>query len=263
MAIYRNISISFWTDCKVEDDFSAEDRYVFLYLLTNPYTNLSGCYELSFQQVCRQTGYTIQNVETVMGRLENNHNVIKYCRETHEVLILKWGRYNWTRSEKLSKPINAAIGRIKHKPFQDYVREMYSNIDDIHTVSIPYPYGSDTTVSVSVSVTDTVPNTPKKGVRGGNNLEQRFNTLWVLYPRKQGRADALKAYERAVKAGVKDEDIRQGIENYVRHIADNKIDAQYIKQGSTFFSKQAWADDYKVSVEQTDREIRKVVPLRD
>jgi hypothetical protein len=140
---------------------------------------------------------------------------------------------------------------------------MYSNIDDIHTVSIPYPYGSDTTVSVSVSVTDTVPNTPKKGVRGGNNLEQRFNTLWVLYPRKQGRTDALKAYERAVKAGVKDEDIRQGIENYVRHIADNKIDTQYIKQGSTFFSKQAWADDYKVSVEQTDREIRKVVPLRD
>ena len=80
---------------------------------------------------------------------------------------------------------------------------------------------------------------------------------------QQGRADALKAYERAVKAGVKDEDIRQGIENYVRHIADNKIDAQYIKQGSTFFSKQAWADDYKLSTEQTEREIRKVVPLRD
>lgn len=95
-------------------------------------------------------------------------------------------------------------------------------------------------------------NVPKKGVIGGNKtaLENRFNDLWALYPRKQGRADALKSYEKAVKAGVTDEVIKQGIENYVRHIAANKTDPQYVKQGSTFFSKQAWADDYKVSTAQ-------------
>jgi predicted phage replisome organizer len=85
--------------------------------------------------------------------------------------------------------------------------------------------------------------------RGGNKtaIEKRFNDLWALYPRKQGRADALKAYERAVKAGVTDETIKQGIENYVKHIAETKTEPKYVKQGSTFFSKQAWADDYKVS----------------
>lgn len=92
-------------------------------------------------------------------------------------------------------------------------------------------------------------NVPKKGVIGGNKtaIEKRFNDLWALYPRKQGRADALKAYERAVKAGVTDETIKQGIENYVKHIAETKTELKYVKQGSTFFSKQAWADDYKVS----------------
>ena len=263
MAVYRNISLSFWTDSKVEDTFTPEDKYVYLYLLTNPHTNICGCYEISIKQISRQTGYNEESVERIIARMEKTHRVICYCKATSEMLVLNWGKYNWTISPKMEKPIKAAIDRIKYPSFREYVSELYAHIEEIHTVSIPYPYGSDTTVSVSVSVTDTVPNTPKKGVRGGNNLEQRFNTLWVLYPRKQGRADALKAYERAVKAGVKDEDIRQGIENYVRHIADNKIDTQYIKQGSTFFSKQAWADDYKVSVEQTDREIRKVVPLRD
>lgn len=261
MGIFRNFSINYWNDRKVEDDFTAEDRYVFVYLFTSPYSNICGCYEISLQQVCRQTGCTLQVVETAISRLEKKHNVLRYCEETREILILHFGRYNWHRSETLAKAIAAQIARIKHKPFQDYVREVYANIADIHTVSIPYPYGSDTTVSVSV--TDTVPNTPKKGVIGGNKLEQRFNDLWALYPKKQGRTDAMKAYERAVKAGVKDEDIRQGIENYVRHIAENKIDPQYVKQGSTFFSKQAWADDYKLSTEQTEREIRKVVPLRD
>ena len=87
---------------------------------------------------------------------------------------------------------------------------------------------------------------------GGNKtaIEKRFNDLWALYPRKQGRADALKAYERAAKEGVTDETIKQGIENYVKHIAATKTEPKYVKQGSTFFSKQAWSDDYKVSTAQ-------------
>lgn len=27
MAIYRNVQLSFWTDNKVEDDFTPEDKY--------------------------------------------------------------------------------------------------------------------------------------------------------------------------------------------------------------------------------------------
>ena len=87
---------------------------------------------------------------------------------------------------------------------------------------------------------------------GGNKtaIEKRFNDLWALYPRKQGRADALKAYERAIKAGVTDEAIKQGIENYIKNIAATKTEPQFVKQGSTFFSKQAWSDDYKVITAQ-------------
>ena len=47
MASYRNISMDFWTDSKVVDDFTPEDRYIYLYCMTNPHTNLCGCYEVS------------------------------------------------------------------------------------------------------------------------------------------------------------------------------------------------------------------------
>ena len=47
MAIYRNVQTSFWTDVKIADDFNPEDRYFYLYLFTNPHTNLCGCYEVS------------------------------------------------------------------------------------------------------------------------------------------------------------------------------------------------------------------------
>lgn len=248
MAYYRNISLSFWTDAKVEDTFTPEDKYMYLYLLTNPYTNICGCYEISIKQISRQTGYNEEAVARILQRMEQVHKVIVYSKDTQEVLIMNWGRYNWTKSEKLVKPIMSAIGKIKHGQFRDYVTLVYENIETINTVSIPYQYGIDTTVSVTV--TDTV--TVKKGGMGGNKtaIEKRFNDLWALYPRKQGRADALKAYERAIKAGVTDEAIKQGIENYVKHIAETKTEPKYVKQGSTFFSKQAWADDYRVSTVQ-------------
>ena len=35
MASYRNISMDFWTDSKVVDDFTPEDRYIYLYCMTN------------------------------------------------------------------------------------------------------------------------------------------------------------------------------------------------------------------------------------
>ena len=51
MASYRNISMDFWTDSKVVDDFTPEDRYIYLYCMTNPHTNLCGCYEVSIKQI--------------------------------------------------------------------------------------------------------------------------------------------------------------------------------------------------------------------
>ena len=62
MAIYRNVHMSFWTDPKVEDDFTADDRYFFLYLMTNTHTNLCGCYELSISQIDREMGLKIVSV---------------------------------------------------------------------------------------------------------------------------------------------------------------------------------------------------------
>ena len=57
MAIYRNVRIGFWTDTKIVDDFTPEDKYFYLYLFTNPHTNLCGCYELSFKQASVELGY--------------------------------------------------------------------------------------------------------------------------------------------------------------------------------------------------------------
>ena len=49
MGIKRIVDVSFWTDGKV-DEFSPEDKYFMLYLLTNPFSKQLGIYEISIRQ---------------------------------------------------------------------------------------------------------------------------------------------------------------------------------------------------------------------
>lgn len=151
MAIYRNIHITFWSDTKVVDDFTPEDKYFMLYCLTNNYTNLCGCYEISLKQMTRDLGYNEETIKNLLRRFENIHKTIFYNENNKELFIKNWSKYNWTKSEKLDKPLLKEIKNIKTLEFQRVLAEKYNQRD---TVSIPYIYGIDTTDTVTDTVTD-------------------------------------------------------------------------------------------------------------
>lgn len=150
MAIYRNVSLSFWEDNKIVDDFTYKDKYFLLYLLTNPHTNLIGCYEISVKQMSNELGLDKSEVEELLTRMEQVHQVIFYAGETKEILIKNWHKYNWTKSEKLLKKVESLTKYIKSKKLRSYMEEILKK----YMVSIGYPYTMDTSVSVSVSDSD-------------------------------------------------------------------------------------------------------------
>ena len=150
MAFYRNISMSFWTDSKVDDDFTPEDKYFFLYLMTNPHTNICGCYEISMKQMERETGYNTDTVKRLLHRMEKMHNVIRYSEKTKEVLIVNWGKYNWSASEKVQKAVIAVAEHIKHEQFRKYVMDR---------VSIGYTYDMVPSITDTDTESDTVTET--------------------------------------------------------------------------------------------------------
>ena len=196
MAIYRTISMSFWTDSKVADDFTPEDRYFYLYLFTNPHTNLCGCYEISIKQAVTETGYSKDTIENLLERFEEYHNVIRYSPTTKEVLLLNWHKYNWTKSEKFRKPLLAEIGKVKNIHFKKYLSEIAYSEDD--------GYGIDTTcIDTSVTVTDTVTvsnSVNKRGVQGGDTVKESN----LSEPVKEKVLDFL-AYRQEIKKPYKSE----------------------------------------------------------
>lgn len=191
MAIYRNVQLSFWTDNKVEDDFTPEDKYFYIYLLTNPQTNICGCYEVSYSQMTRQTGYNKDTIIRLLERFDKVHNVIRFDSKTKEVLILHWYKYNWSKSEKVLAGVLGVAKHIKSDEFRKYVNDMVNSIKN-DTLCIGYTYPMETSVSDtdsdsvsdSVSVNNNIVNKKKDDIDNSiyiniiNYLNIRCNTRY-------------------------------------------------------------------------------------
>lgn len=86
-------------------------------------------------------------------------------------------------------------------------------------------------------------------------LEEEFEQLWAMYPKKQGKKKALEYYisARTGKDPVTFEIVKQGISNYIFNIKETGIDPKYIKHGSTWFNQQCWKDDYTVYKKEEEK----------
>lgn len=208
MATYRTVSLSFWEDNKIVDDFTPEDRYFYLYLLTNPHTNIIGCYEVSLKQMSNETGYNQATITKLINRMQKIHQVIIYSKNTKEVLIKNWYKYNWTKSEKLLKNIDSEALKIKDKDFKNIVLGI---IDDYKNdrVYIGYTYPMDTSVTVTDTDTD-------------NKVNNRFKkpTLEEIKQyceQRNNNVDAKKFYEYYTIGNWKDKDGKQ-IKNWKQKV---------------------------------------------
>ena len=75
-------------------------------------------------------------------------------------------------------------------------------------------------------------------------INEQFEALWKMYPRKERKNDALKAYKKAIKNGIDPLIIKKGIVEYKNYLEVNKTQPEYVAQGGTWFNQERWNDDY-------------------
>lgn len=93
MGIKRIVDSSFWTDGKI-DEFSPEDKYFMVYLLTSPYSTQLGIYEISIKYVAMHLGYSMDAVKVLLDRFENKYGIIFYSPKTHEIAVKNYLRHS-------------------------------------------------------------------------------------------------------------------------------------------------------------------------
>lgn len=77
------------------------------------------------------------------------------------------------------------------------------------------------------------------------DLKSDFDSIWKEYPNKKGKAKAFTSYKKAIKDGVDNQTIINGISAYKKEIEIKRTEPEYIAHGSTWFSQQRWEDDYQ------------------
>lgn len=129
LGIYRSIASTFWTDPKIAE-FSAEDRYMMLYLLTNPRTTLAGTMELNYRQIAFEIGHSVESAICIIRRLDEKHKVIMLSEETNEILIKNWYKYNWSGgSPKVLSAVRTVVKWTKNEEFKDYILDKVSEFE--------------------------------------------------------------------------------------------------------------------------------------
>lgn len=83
-----------------------------------------------------------------------------------------------------------------------------------------------------------------------------FKDFYTLYPRKEAKQNALKAYQKAVKQ-VSHEAIIDGVSKYKQQIEAKQTEKQYIKQPATWLNQGCWDDDYNFEPLQNGKPVFK------
>lgn len=120
MAVYRPVHVSFWQDSFVLD-LTPEEKYFYLYLMTNSKTSQSGIYELPLRIIETDTGY---NRETVMKLLERfaEYGKINYNQKTKELFLINWLKFNPIKNVNIEKCVLKEIQSVKD---QDFLVDFY------------------------------------------------------------------------------------------------------------------------------------------
>ncbi|AVM24922.1 conserved phage C-terminal domain-containing protein [Bacillus pumilus] len=124
MAKYRHVHTTFWQDPKVTEEMTPEDRYFYLYLITNPNTTQIGIYPITKKQMAFDLGYSIESINSLMDRFQNHHKLIIYNGETRELVIKNWAKYNLIKGGK---------------PMLDCVSKELREVKDKNMINLIYP----------------------------------------------------------------------------------------------------------------------------
>ncbi|MGG0569767.1 DnaD domain protein [Priestia megaterium] len=143
MAKYRQVHTTFWQDPKVLEEMTPEDKYFYLYLLTNPNTTQIGVYQITKKQMAFDLGYSTESINSLLHRFITLHKLIKYNEQTRELAILNWGKYNL---HKAGKPVIDCVNKelkevkdktllldiMKHIPNDSVLQAFSRHVDDTH-----------------------------------------------------------------------------------------------------------------------------------
>lgn len=99
----RSVNTHFWDDPFIEE-LSPSEKLLFLYLLTNPLTNLLGVYEITLKRICYDTGLSRDMVSKGFESFAKGRKAF-FTNESFVILP------NWLKNQRLNANMKIAVSK--------------------------------------------------------------------------------------------------------------------------------------------------------
>lgn len=161
------------------------------------------------------------------------------------VVIKDWRVHNYIQGDRYHKTqyINEKSQLIVEE------NNMYTRrVQDVSNMDTQVRLGKDRLGKDSKDILSGSDEPDSKSIQKSER-DQMFETIWKLYPKKSGKANAKKDFDKAIKSGIDPELIKSKLEEYLKQIKAKQTPQQFIKQGSTWFHQAGWEDEYDFTPE--------------
>ncbi len=139
MATQRYISTSFWDD-KWICELDPSEKLLYMYLMTNPLTNISGIYKITKRRISFDTGFNTDTVGKILKRFTKDKKAFLFNDEY--MILPTWPKHQqWEKRSKIKNGIDSALKELPAEVLK-YAKEIGYRYP-IDTVSIPYVYDSN------------------------------------------------------------------------------------------------------------------------
>ncbi len=136
MSTQRYISTGFWDDEWIQT-LDPSEKLLYLYLMTNPLTNIAGVYKITSRRVSFDTGFNNDTINNIMGKFMKAgkaHRVGEY------IVLPSWPQHQaWHKSDRIKQGIESLLRELPEKIKNELKRIGYRY--PIDTLCIPYAKG--------------------------------------------------------------------------------------------------------------------------
>lgn len=181
MAKQRYISTSFWDDAWIQE-LDPSEKLLYLYLMTNPLTNIAGVYKITVRRIVFDTGFNKDTVTRILGRFKKDKKAVLHGEY---MIIPSWPKHQqWDKRTKIRDGIEAVLKEIpeevkKHMvsiryayPIEGY--EYLRNYSDINT---------DTDINTDINKAPSA--AASQLVSASDDEKELYNKIKTVFEREQ------------------------------------------------------------------------------
>lgn len=224
----RYVNTRFWNDTYVSV-LDPIEKLLFIYLLTNEHTNISGVYELPFKIMAVETGIDSSIFKKILPRLKDR---IRYIEGI--VVVKNHIKHQETGSPNVMTGILNCLKDLDLNFLKNIVNKGYYILPKYYcdTLSIPYVEGRN--YLDSNSNLDLHSNSITMSAKA-----DAFNQFWEVYPKKELKKKSLEIWNK--------KKLDSSLEVILEFISSAKNTDRwkkgYIKQPTVFLNGECWNDD--------------------